>query len=156
MGYLSDVCYGIVFPDEEALAAFAAKVRLTGTEHHKAALEELHVMQYKWEGNTPSAVLLYGVFRDVKWYEDYPDVAAHISIKDMAIKDNRHTKYVVIGEELQDMIEDEWMPENPNYEEADGVAYRFFSELTISRELVTLDTDKATPFADFIKGERHA
>lgn len=100
MGYRSDVLLGIAFPNTDAMIAFASAQRVTGDEHTANAIKRYGVthMSADWgEG-----VVMWAYFGGVKWYEDFPDVAAHRHLIDAANEEDYSTIMIEIGEETSD------------------------------------------------------
>lgn len=98
MGYRSDVSLGIAFPSREALVAFVTKVKLT---------DAMLPTEWQWynvlEVGDDGAALLYAVFRDVKWYDNYEDVQCHTALLELAADDGLDTAFIRVGEEYGDV-----------------------------------------------------
>lgn len=100
MGYRSNVLLGIAFPNTDAMIAFASAQRVTGDEHTANAIKRYGVtyMSTDWgEG-----VVMWACFENVKWYPDYPEVAAHTRLLQKAIEEEYSTITIEVGEETSD------------------------------------------------------
>lgn len=97
MGYRSDVAIGMSFKDKESLVAFLSYVRL-GNKMPADQLACYTVTDVGEEG-----VLLHASFRDVKWYDNYPDVKCHHDLLGMAAESGAGTAFIRIGEEYNDI-----------------------------------------------------
>lgn len=101
MGYRSDVLLGIAFPNTDAMIAFASAQRVTGDEHTANAIKRYGVthMSADWgEG-----VVMWAYFDSVKWYDDYPEVAAHTRLLRKANEEDYSTIMIELGEEAGDI-----------------------------------------------------
>lgn len=106
MGYRSEVAYRIVFKDKEVLNEFIALVMMKGGLEAQALREcEIEVLD---NGRDECYVNFYA--QDVKWYESFPDVAAHTWLYEYAVErfeDDSAYFFIRIGENSDDIEESE-------------------------------------------------
>lgn len=101
MGYRSDVAYTIHFRTPRVLNEFIALVMVQGGEALKA-LQECDI-----ETETRSGVLKVNFYiEDVKWYDSYKDVQAHMGLLKFAVErapTDCAFNFIRVGEEQNDI-----------------------------------------------------
>lgn len=140
MGYRSDVALGIAFPNKAALTAFASAQLVTGTKEMQEAIKQFGVTHMS--GGYGEHVVLWVSIDDVKWYPEYPRVAAFNQIMQNAKDLEYPTIEIEIGEDIDDI-----KFEVDDGEKADGgVLYECFN---VRREIIQPDTSE--DISSFVK-----
>ena len=106
MGYRSEVAYRIVFTNKQVLNEFVALVMMKGGFEVEALREcEVEILD---NGREECYVNYYA--QDVKWYDSYPQVAAHTWLYNYAVErfeDDCAYSFIRIGEDSGDIEEEE-------------------------------------------------
>ena len=97
MGYRSDVAYVIKFDEIEQRDAFVVLMRAKNDALITQALDEIK------HDNTKDPIITF-FCESTKWYENYPDVAAHHTLMDQA-QDlyGASYRFVRVGEDANDV-----------------------------------------------------
>lgn len=127
MGYRSDVVQAMQFRDRPHLVGFLTKLKLTGDKFTLDAMNEYEVTELD-----TGVVILHGFFEDVKWYETFEDVQAHIRMLSDAYEHGAHTLYLRIGESTDDIAEEEMIAER---EAASEFPYAIYDCFRIVRHI---------------------
>ena len=140
MGYRSDVALGIAFPNKAALTAFASAQLVTGTKEMQEAIKQFGVTHMS--AGYGEHLVLWVSMEDVKWYSDYPDVAAFNQIMQNAKDLEYPTIEIEIGEDIDDI----------KFEVTDGDkadASCLYETLGVSRRITQPDTSE--DISSFVK-----
>jgi hypothetical protein len=103
MGYRSEVAYCIQFDKREDMDTWIGLQLVKKDEHITEALKELQLIQ-----STQPSPILFFYASDVKWYEDFPDVQAHMNFLTEATKmfDTASALFFRCGESADDLEEE--------------------------------------------------
>lgn len=129
MGYRSEVAYVIRFESKEVMDTFIGVQLVKKDKHTTDALKELEIV----EGGDP---LIFFHVDDVKWYESYPDVKAHMDLIDDAVKNyEADVLFLRCGEDADDI-----------QEEAYGMGgVDLYDYISVNRPSICVDTGTTKP-----------
>ena len=112
MGYRSEVAYTVTFRDIHLRNAYVALILAKNDKVLNEALAECYVPDDK------AQICFYTEHR--KWYVDYPDIEAHVTIYTWArelYEDDCDYRFVRVGEEMGDLEEDVTCGDLDDYED---------------------------------------
>jgi hypothetical protein len=129
MGYRSEVSYIIRFEKPEEREAFIGVQLVKKDTHTTDALKELAIV----EGADP---VIFFHADDVKWYDGYPDVKAHMDLIDDAVdKYKADALFLRCGEDADDLDEEAYGE--------DGVD--LYDYISVNRPSICIDTGNTKP-----------
>ena len=103
MGYRSEVTCAIAFDSKEKLAGFLAECKLDNVIS-KEYLDEYRVRTYEYAHvDRPHVYVLVALFHDIKWYDYFEDVSAHVSMLELAEAKEFPTCFIRLGEDTSDV-----------------------------------------------------
>ena len=129
MGYRSEVSYVIRFESKEVMDTFIGVQLVKKDTHTTDALKELAIV----EGDTP---VIFFHADDVKWYDGYPDVKAHMDLIDDAVDNYKaDALFLRCGEDADDLEEEAYGE--------DGVD--LYDYISVNRPSICIDTGNTKP-----------
>ena len=138
MGYYSQVSIAIEFPSTQHLKEFVAVQRTIPDRN--LALERWQVVD---------KVLFY-TNEFAKWYDDFPEVQAHMAVLKEANDQGFATSFLRLGEEYDDTEQEFTTGEHSDYTDPPSGYYLLSAQRHIELEF---SSARATSVKDFIQGE---